>query len=252
LPELLLKLARQTIEASEIVIVDNFSSKRRLEEMRALLSSAKKKLFGENIFVKLVPITNDDFSHPYSTNLGVSVANTDLVCIMNGHSLPCSDNWLEKGVAHFKSPEVAGVGGYFTAHEDGTVWEKLSYDWGWKRCNEVTKAYAKDNHFSTVNCILKKSLWEKYPFDEKLPDEIPQARKFGGEDYDWAQEMQARGYRIIVDPKFSVSHSHKETGMQLLSKYLIWRRIRKKIRSLKRPRKAYTRLEGAKPLYYNL
>jgi len=252
LPELLLRLAGQTLEASEIVVVDNFSSKKHLEDMQHLLSSAKTTLFGSSVSVKLVPITDRDFSHPYSTNLGVSVANSDLVCITNGHSFPCSDDWLGNGVAHFENSDVAGVGGYSTAHEDGTVWEKLGYDWGWKRCNEVTKAYTKDSHFSTVNCILRKSLWEEYPFDEKLPDEIPETRRFGGEDYDWAQEMRARGYRIIVEPRFSVSHSHSETGPQLLTKYLVWHRIRKNIRSLKRPRKSYTRLEGAKPLYYDL
>lgn len=57
--------------------------------------------------------------------------------------------------------------------------------------NELSGAYVKDDFFSTVNCVLKKSLWEEYPFDEKLSDEIPQVRKFGGEDYDWATEMLA-------------------------------------------------------------
>jgi glycosyltransferase involved in cell wall biosynthesis len=252
LQELLLKLSRQTVDLSELVVVDNFSSKKSLEEMQRVLSSAKRKLFDNRIPVKLVPIMNNEFSHSYSTNIGVSVADGDLICIINGHSLPSSPKWLEIGVAHFKSPKVAGVGGYFTAHEDGTTWEKLGYDWWWKRRNEITKAYVKDNYFSTVNCIFRKSLWEKYPFDEKLPNEIPYAGKFGGEDYDWAEEMQARGYRIVVDPRFNVCHSHKETIAQLILKYMVWRRIRKRIKSFKRPRKSYTRLERVKPSHYDL
>jgi len=252
LPELLWRLSRQTLQPLELVVVDNFSSKSKLKEMVNLLSLVKRKLFENHIHVKLVPLTDKEFSHAYSTNVGVFVATCDLVCITNGHSLPASREWLESGVVHFKSLTVAGVGGYFTSHEDGTVWEKIAYDWGWKKLNELSRTYVKDNYFSTVNCVLRRSLWEEFPFDEKLPDKIPHARKFGGEDYDWAREMLARGYKIVVEPKFNVYHSHRETLSQLVPKYLIWRQIRRNIRSLRRPRKSYTKLRGIKPLHYNL
>jgi GT2 family glycosyltransferase len=224
---------------------------KKLEEMKKLLSSAKRNFFNNNVDFKLVPIRDEEFSHPYSTNVGVFVAKADLICITNGHSLPSSNTWLESGVYHFKNPKVAGVGGYFSPHENGTLWEKLVYN-SWKNLNEISRAYVKDNYFSTIDCILRKSLWEEYPFDEKIPDEIPYTGKFGGEDYDWAIEMQARGYKIIVEPKFSVHHSHKEKIGQLLPKYLIWRQIRKKIRGLKRPRKSYTQLWKIKPMYHTI
>jgi hypothetical protein len=223
----------------------------KLEEMRKLLSSVKSEFFGGNVSLKLVPVRDAEFSHPYSTNVGIFIAETNLICITNGHSLPSSDTWLENGVHHFGNRKVAGVGGYFSPHKDGTLWEKLVYN-SWKKLNEISRAYAKDNYFSTIDCILRKSLWEEYPFDEKIPREIPHAGKFGGEDYDWAIEMQARGYKIIVEPKFSVYHSHKEKLEQLVPKYLIWRRIRKKIKAFKRPRKSYTKLWKTKPLYYNI
>jgi hypothetical protein len=215
------------------------------------LSWAKRKFFDADFNVKLVPISDKEFSHPYSTNVGVFVAEAELVCITNGHSLPYSHKWLETGVSHFKNPEVAGVGGYFSPHRNGTFWEKLAYN-AWKNLYEVSKAYAKDNYFSTIDCILRKSLWKEYPFDEKLPDKIPKAEKFGGEDYDWALEMQARGYKILVDPKFSVHHSHGDTLGQLARKYFTWRQIRMEIESLKRPRNSFTKLERIKPLYYNI
>jgi GT2 family glycosyltransferase len=251
LQQLLLKLSSQTLQPHEVVVVDNFSSTKKLEEMRKLLSSAKSEFFGDNIGLKLVPIGDAEFSHPYSTNVGVFVAEANLICITNGHSLPSSDAWLENGVYHFRNPKVAGVGGYFSPHKNGTLWEKLVYN-SWKKLNEISRAYVKDNYFSTIDCILRKSLWEEYPFDEKMPSEIPYTGKFGGEDYDWAIEMQSRGYKIIVEPKFSVYHSHKEKIEQLIPKYLVWRRIRKKIRRLKRPRKSYTTLWKIKPLYYDI
>lgn len=249
--ELLRRLSCQTLQPYEVVVVDNFSSDEKLEEMRKLLLWAKRKFFDNAAYVKLVPISDEEFSHPYSTNVGVFVVEADLVCITNGHSLPSSDKWLESGVKHFENPEVAGVGGYFSPHRNGTFWEKLAYN-SWKNLNETSKAYIKDNYFSTIGCILRKSLWKEYPFNEKLPNEIPNAGKFGGEDYDWALEMQTRGYKIIVDPKFSVHHSHKETLGQLVRKYFIWRQIRMEIKLLKRPRKPFTKLEKIKPSYYNI
>ncbi|MDI6690841.1 MAG: glycosyltransferase [Candidatus Bathyarchaeota archaeon] len=251
LQQLLLRLSSQTLQPYEMVVVDNFSSIEKLEEMRKFLSSAKKDFFSKNVGLKLVPIGDKEFSHPYSTNVGVFVADADLICITNGHSLPSSDVWLESGVRHFNDPKVAGVGGYFSPHKNGTLWEKLVYN-SWKKLNEVSKAYVRDSFFSTIDCLLRKSLWEEYPFDEKIPNEIPYAGKFGGEDYDWAIEMQARGYKIIVEPKFSVRHSHKEKIEQLLPKLLIWRQIRKKIRRLKRPRKSFTKIWKTKPAYYNI
>ena len=252
LRELLRRLSLQTLQPSELVVVDNFSSKGKLEEIVGLLSSAKTRFFGDELQVKLVPVTDEEFSYAYTANVGVSVAECGLVCMTNGHCLPLSEEWLESGVSHFESRDVAGVGGYSRPHGYGTVWEKVAFDWAWRRLNEVSRAYVRDRFFSTVNCILRRSLWEEYPFDEKMPEEIPNAGEFGGEDYDWGIEMLGRGYRLVVEPKFDVYHSHKESVPQLVPRYLVWRRIRKEIRSLERPRKSYTRLKGEKPVYYEL
>lgn len=250
-PELLWRLSHQTLQPLELVIVDNFSSKKNLEEMLSFLSMAKAKFFNGRVCVKLVPIADFEFSHPFSTNVGVYMSSGELVCVTNGHSLPLSDMWLETGVSHFKSPEVAGVGGYFSPHKDGTIWEKMIYA-SWSELNTASKAYHKDDHFSTVNCILRKSLWKEYPFDERLPATIPYARKFGGEDYDWAVEMQVRGYKVAIDPKFCVFHSHGETLPKLISKHIIWNRVKSKIKTLKRPRESYTILRKLKPKCYRL
>jgi hypothetical protein len=249
--ELLWRLSHQTLQPLELVVVDNFSSNKNLEEMLGFLSMAKAKFFNSQVGVKLVPIADGEFSHSFSTNVGVYLSNGEFVCITNGHSLPLSDMWLETGISHFKSPEVAGVSGYFSPHKDGTIWEKIIYT-SWSGLNTVSKSYFRDDHFSTVNCILRKSLWKEYPFDEKLPNTIPYAENFGGEDYDWAVEMQVRGYKVVIDPKFSVFHSHGEALPKLLSKHVIWNRIRSEIRALKRPRESYTKLGKLKPKCYML
>jgi len=246
--ELLKRISRQTLRPAELVVVDNFSTETKLKEMHNLLLLAKTEIFSNKVPLKLVPVSDKEFSHAYTTNVGVFVAAGELVCVTNGHSLPSSDAWLERGALHFNNPKIAGVGGYFTSHEDGTTWEKLGYDLGWKRRNELTRAYAKDDYFSTINCIFRRALWSVYPFDEKLPCEISETKDFGGEDYDWALEMQARGYQIIVEPEFAVHHSHGEKLNQLASKHMVWRQIRRKIKSFSRPRKAFTKLEQEEPM----
>jgi rhamnosyltransferase len=250
--ELLRRLSRQTLQPSEIVIVDNFLSPKSLEEMKGVLFSAKREFFDNRMTMKLVPIKDGEFSHAYSTNVGIYVAKGDLVCITNGHSLPLTDEWLEVGVSRFTNSEIAAVGGYTVSNKDGTMWEKIGYDWLWKKRKEVSGAHVRDDFFSTVNCVLRKSLWEEYPFDEKLPSKIPYSEKFGGEDFDWAMEMEARGHKIVVEPGFVICHSHGETFAQLASKYIVWQKIRRMIKSLERPRKSYTKLKTVKPLYYDL
>jgi hypothetical protein len=54
-------------------------------QMVRFLSSIRRKVFDGKIALRLVPIKDEEFSHPYSTNVGVSVASGDLVCITNGH-----------------------------------------------------------------------------------------------------------------------------------------------------------------------
>ncbi|MEM4703633.1 MAG: glycosyltransferase [Candidatus Bathyarchaeia archaeon] len=244
-PELLRSLALQTLKPSELVIVDNYSTKKEAEKLKKVLEFARKSFFNNALPIKLVLIADKDFSHAFSTNAGVSVSSSELVCITNGHSLPSSRSWLESGARHFRNQLVAGVGGYTTPHKNGTFWEKLFYGWTWRKLNEKSKRYMSDSYFSTTNCLLRRALWEKYPFDESLSDIIMCEPKFGGEDYDWSREMLARGYEIVVEPKFCVYHSHGENLPTLFSKYSVWREIRKRIGLLERPRKSFTRLNSA-------
>jgi rhamnosyltransferase len=250
--ELLLSLSCQTLRPSELVVVDNYSNSNKLKEMTVLLTKAKKEPFGGKLNIMIVPLTDEEFSHAYSANAGVSVSSRDFVCITNGHCLPTSNEWLESAAAHFKDEDVVGVAGYTLPHKEGTIWEKLAFDWGWRKLNEASKAYNRDTYFSTTNCVIRRTLWEEYPFDEKIPDLIPEGGRFGGEDYDWSLEMLARGHRLIVEPKFDVYHSHGETLSQLVPKYLAWRKIRKNLRSFTRPRDSFTRLKGKVPQYYIL
>jgi GT2 family glycosyltransferase len=239
---LLESLASQTVQASELVVVDNFSSEEKRLGFRSHFKERVRRIFGNRkICAKLVALSDDEFSHAYSTNLGVASADSQLVCVTNAHSLPRSPRWLQEGTKHFEDGKVAGVSGFFLPHQEGTAirrFDKTVYQF-------TQRAILRQDWCSTINCIIRKSLWQIYPFDENLIKIIPKTRKYGLEDYDWSKEMAARGFRIVVDPMFSVYHSHgrvlDETARNVKG-YFVYREIQQKINLLKRPRTSFSRV----------
>jgi len=237
---LLENLAQQTVGVSEIIVADNFSSEEQLQSLKRDLEEIKRKYF-RNQKIKLIPYSNGEFSHAYSTNLAVSIAENELVCITNAHSLPTSSCWLQGGMKHFEDPKVAGVSGFFLPHKEAAVFG---------RCDAALyylsqKISAHPVWCSTINCIIRKSLWAKYPFDENLPKIIPETKEYGSEDYDWSREMAARGFRIIIDPLFSVFHSHYEKLDEMsrnVRNYFVYRKLQQKINSFSRPRCSSSRV----------
>jgi len=241
---LLEKLAQQTVPVSEIVVADNFSCKEQLTSLVADLEEIGKKSF-PNGRIKLFPFCNDEFSHAFSTNLAVCVAKNELVCITNAHSLPTSPFWLQEGLKHFEDERVAGVSGFFLPHKEAAVFGR--YDSALYYFSQKISAHPV--WCSTINCIIRKSLWKKYPFDENLPRIIPETKEYGSEDYDWSREMTARGFRIVIDPSFSVFHSHNEKLNEMernLRNYFVYRKLQQQINSFERPRHSSTRVFDCK------
>jgi glycosyltransferase involved in cell wall biosynthesis len=239
---LLESLASQTAQASELVVVDNFSSEEKRRSLKSHLIESVREAFGKaKVRVKLAALSDDEFSHAYSTNIGVAAAENQLVCITNAHSLPSSPRWLQDGMRHFEDANVAGVSGFFIPHQERTAIRRFD-----KAVYEFTqRAILRQDWCSTINCIIRKPLWQAYPFDENLVKIIPKTRKYGLEDYDWSKEMAARGFKIVVDPMFSVFHSHgrviDETARNLRG-YFVYRGIQQKINLLNRPRVSFSRV----------
>ncbi len=222
------RLHNQTIVPSQILVVMDSKSKREVRYVGEHL-----KCYPNSV---LLTFKHEEFSHPYSVNLGIASSKESLVCITNGHSLPTTLHWLESGLRHFRKEEVAGVGGFFFPSDKGLARRFFHLvEVGMKRISWI----------STINCIIRKSRWEEYPFDESLLNRIPETRKYGGEDFDWTLEMTARGYEIVLDPEFSVVHAHEEDILleikRNLRNYFTYKRLQEKIKRLERPRQAFTR-----------
>jgi len=213
LGQLLEKLRQQTFKDFEIIIVDNESTDKTLE-------IAKKFKVD-----KILTIADRKFSYPSSANLGISSAGGEFIVLVSGHCIPITNTWLKDGLKNFTDPQVAGIDGHFTTGEAGILWQR-SRD---KLYAPIMRMRLKNRHVSATNAIIRRDLWEKYPFDESLEE---------CEDYDWSKEMIARGLKIIKDPKFNVYHYHPLTRGQALKRNSKWRRLRKTIDSRPRPRKS--------------
>jgi glycosyltransferase involved in cell wall biosynthesis len=239
LEQLIECLASQTLKPAEIIVVNNFSAIEKKKALEVRLAEISQKLEEGNCRARVITLPDSEFSHPYSTNLGVAAAENEFVCITNAHSLPVSAHWLQDGMKRFREPEVAGVSGYF-------------FPRGSSEAHVATRALyllsqrniLHQNWCSTMNCIIRKSLWKHYPFDENLPALAPETRRYGLEDYDWSKEMLARGHRIIIDPLFSVFHSHSrglEEIARNMRRYFVYRRIQRRIDMFERPRESFSR-----------
>lgn len=234
-------LLEQTLRPSEIILVNNYSSKARLASFEDNLKEQAESFKNKSIAVRVVNFPDRDFSHAFSTNLGMFYAKNEFVVATNAHALPTSCTWLAGGVRHFRDGNVACVTGYSYPLEKNSSLSKLSqYVYHFSE-----RVILRFNWTSTVNCIIRRSLWRAYPFDENLPKIIPETKAYGCEDYDWSKEMEARGFKIVVDPQFSVFHSHErrlKEAKRNIRNYVVQRTIQQAINRFKRPRKAFTRL----------
>lgn len=245
LDRLLENLAMQTVQASEIIIVDNYSTIEKRRVLEDVLSEIVKRCFKHRVTkFKFTSLTDYEFSHAYSTNLGVSLAENELVCITNAHSLPISLRWLQDGIRYFEDSKIAGVGGFFVPNRETIAGKRINNLYRFSQ-KMVLYQDGSSSRFATTNCIIRKSLWKTYPFDENLPKLIPETRKYGLEDYDWSIEMAARGFKITVDPAFSVFHSHDESFKEIkrnVKRYFVYRRIQRRISLFQRPKASFSRV----------
>ncbi|MCH7730133.1 glycosyltransferase [Patescibacteria group bacterium] len=211
-------LYKQTFQNFEVIIVDSGSTDKTLEIVKKFP-------------VKVIKIKPKDFNFSYSLNLGISKAKGEIIGIISGHTIPISNNWLEGGLKNFKDKNVAGITGCSSENPFPYLWRVLgaldfiSFD---KRI-EFTK------RMTNTHALIRKNMWELYPFDEKLP---------GAEDYDWASEMIARGYNVIRDNKFRAFHSHIVLGRRPnVLRRKMWGEWVRAIDKRKRPRKSFSKVK---------
>ena len=176
------KIQSQKKIKTEIIIVDNNSKDKTLDickKFKTKIIRIKKFLPGKAI------------------NLGIEKSKGNYIVCLSAHCIPCDDYWLynlTKNISQ-KKKHVAVYGRQvplpYTSDFDK---RDLLNTFGIEK-----RIQSKDSFFHNANSAFLKSIWKKYPFNEKLTNI---------EDRVWGHQIVKDKYKIIYEPKASVFHWH--------------------------------------------
>lgn len=200
----------QSMKPLELILVDNVS----IDNTRTI---------AQEYGCKIVSYSTEPYNHARACNMGMHLAKGDIVILTNGHTFPISNTWLEDGVRHFSDKRVTGVAGNMLPDKTrASIWEmKRFHYFSWLLHSKRIRKYSDANFwnfgmFYTYAGALRKEVWIREPFDEEYSK-----RRGMGEDVLWALNLASSGHTFIIDPQFSVFHSHGEGLVELLrSQYM--------------------------------
>jgi glycosyltransferase involved in cell wall biosynthesis len=193
--KLLEGILAQTVKEVEIILVDSGSTDQTVE------------IAGEYP-VNVVRIDPEDFSFGYSLNRGIDACTNELVVIASAHVYPVYPDWLETLLKPFADPKVALTYG----KQRGNETSKFSEHQLFRQWFPDGKPAPQDHPFcNNANSAIRKSFWQKTPYDEFLP---------GLEDLDWAFRVMKQGYEIQYVPDAEIIHVHQETPTGIYRRYL--------------------------------
>lgn len=191
---LLAGITQQTRKDVEIILVDSGSTDATL----AIASQYP---------IKVVYISPEEFSFGRALNLGCREADGEYLVFISAHCWPVYTDWLKQMTEPFSDQNIALVYGkqrgneetHFSEHQIFEKWfpDSIESDQNHPFCNNA-------------NCAIRKSIWEKIPYDEDLT---------GLEDLDWAKKAVADGYRIVYCPDAEIIHVHMETPQKVYNRY---------------------------------
>jgi rhamnosyltransferase len=171
-------LRAQTVPA-EIIVVDSGSS----DETLAIARETADRV-----------LEIDRFSFGYALNVGAAAARAPIHFALSSHAFPPDERWIERSLAKYDRPDVAGTSGAPTPPTSPepllttfyqTLPDALNHPfWG----------------FSNTGSSWRADVWATFPFDEQLP---------ACEDKEWGFRVLAAGWSIAIDPELSVSDAHR-------------------------------------------
>jgi GT2 family glycosyltransferase len=150
---------------------------------------------------RIVELAPDEFDYSRALNVGIGEAAGEVVFSLSAHAIPVDERWLDRMLAPFADPDVAGVS-CRQVPWPGAQWHevhRLRHQFP-PHGYTVGSDLAKPIVFSNAASALRRSVWSQHPFT--LP---------AVEDLDWAQRVIAAGWRIAYEADAAVFHSHEES-----------------------------------------
>lgn len=164
--------------------------------------------------VRVIEIPNTEFDHGLTRNRAVHEARGEIVVLTVQDATPASPDWLRMLVSHFEDPEVAGVYCHQIPRPDCNPFlrERLK-NWVQGEGDPQTRQVASVEAF--WNDLDHIQRWQTIAFDNVSSAvrratalEHPFPKRRFGEDVTWAKGAILAGYKIIMEPRVAVIHSH--------------------------------------------
>jgi len=174
---------KQTLQDFEVVLVDNKSDDHTIEIA---------KRYPVDHFVNI-----DEFLPGRALNEGIRASHGKYIVCLSAHCVPKDEFWLENLRKNFKEEgNLAGVYGRQlpVSFTDPVDKRDLLLVFG-----QDYRIQKKDYFFHNANSMLPRSLWERFPFDEKVTNI---------EDRVWGKQVIEAGYSLAYDPEAAVFHHH--------------------------------------------
>ncbi len=179
----------------EVILADSGSTDKTLE-------------IAKNFPVNVIHIEPKQFRYGFVRNLCAAKSKGNILVYIAGDAYPKDDQWLMNLVCSLNDPKVVGVYGRQIPRKDALPMEQFHiYKFYPKNAIKFTNPNArtintKGIFFSTVNCAIKKDIWRKHNFSNKL---------IMHDDLEWARRVLFDGYVVIYNPDAVVVHSHHYT-----------------------------------------
>jgi rhamnosyltransferase len=172
-----------------LVLVDNDSSDDSAEVVRQ---------YG----ARIVTISRDDFSFGRAINIGIEAAPAEFIVLLSSHSLPLTSTFIEDCLRPFSDPDVAAA-----------KCLRLEACEHWIEPQIVRGPITWDVQLSSLpennGCILRKSIWERFPFDESAE---------AAEDKLWSYQILNAGY-TIAESIALYKYCHQERFVASLQRF---------------------------------
>ncbi len=183
----------------EIIVVDNFSTDRSVE----ISESYKCKV-----------IKNPKIGPASSRNMGVSVANGELIAFIDADCL-IDQEWLRFTKEHFDNENVVAVGTKVCPDFNNATWvEKSLFNLNQRRGKDISENVRKVRWIGTSNMLVRKKIFKNINgFNEKF---------ITAEDYDLGERLSKIG-DILLDRRILTVHLRESKTLKELFVRELWR-----------------------------
>jgi glycosyltransferase involved in cell wall biosynthesis len=187
-------IKRQSIKDVEVILVDSGSTDNTVA-------------IAESFSAKIVHIPPAEFTFGRSLNHGIQAATHEFIVMASAHVYPVYPDWLETLIRPFQDNSIALTYGKQRGHEGSKYSEHQIFHQWYPDTGKLKQETAFCNN---ANAAIRKSLWEKNPYDETLT---------GLEDLAWAKWTTQQGYTIGYIAEAEIIHVHNETPRGVYNRY---------------------------------